>query len=385
MTETLGTCQFTKDPHPQDTHDVHPDDDYFCGNWQPLGNGISTAPTGAILGTCDRGHVPPDHKYSGQHAFVDSECVNWKPVAPEPIQVEPSIWKWPPRTTCRFGDATCPCNDGDSCNHVDYPERAKLNERLADRKVEIDPQDIGIPHLREEIPLAPEPHECKPSCHNPCLLDDGKPDWRERNGASLAPPDRMEKFINRVIDEVEEAGIKDEHAEEEETNQSPASPPGKGQTAQSESGAESFSSSAKRSENSGKRLVAPSLRALELYYAQKDGCPNGHPSGCGKICLECVADELTSLRAERDQAERIVSKSRKEIIRKYVAYRRMAESSHCCFQRVEDAQDAIEKLESQVLELTASREELQKELKAANKEIKELNRPRGMSWEEATS
>jgi hypothetical protein len=32
----------------------------------------------------------------------------------------------------------------------------------------------------------PEPHKCKPSCHNPCLLDDGKAGWRERAVAQPA-------------------------------------------------------------------------------------------------------------------------------------------------------------------------------------------------------
>lgn len=39
------------------------------------------------------------------------------------------------------------------------------------------------------------------------------------------------------------------------------------------------------------------LRSLELYYAQKNGCRNGHHSAAGKICVDCVADELDRQRA----------------------------------------------------------------------------------------
>lgn len=42
------------------------------------------------------------------------------------------------------------------------------------------------------------------------------------------------------------------------------------------------------------------MDALALYYAQKGGCPNGHNPCCGKICLECVADELNSRRGVLD-------------------------------------------------------------------------------------
>jgi len=35
-----------------------------------------------------------------------------------------------------------------------------------------------------------------------------------------------------------------------------------------------------------------SMKSLELYYAQKDGCKL-HGDGHGKICVECVNDALT--------------------------------------------------------------------------------------------
>lgn len=39
------------------------------------------------------------------------------------------------------------------------------------------------------------------------------------------------------------------------------------------------------------------LRALELYYAQKDGCPKHKP--CGTICFECVADAINQALSEK--------------------------------------------------------------------------------------
>jgi len=38
-----------------------------------------------------------------------------------------------------------------------------------------------------------------------------------------------------------------------------------------------------------------------MYYAQIEGCPK-HDQHVGKICVECVADEISAERANRDAA-----------------------------------------------------------------------------------
>ena len=40
--------------------------------------------------------------------------------------------------------------------------------------------------------------------------------------------------------------------------------------------------------------VAANLKALDLYYQQKDGCPK-HIHGTGKICVECVNDAFVHI------------------------------------------------------------------------------------------
>lgn len=60
------------------------------------------------------------------------------------------------------------------------------------------------------------------------------------------------------------------------------------------------------SEKVGNNFLTPKLKALDLYYAQKDGCPNGHPSGAGKICVDCVAQALAERSCEHDGIESVL-------------------------------------------------------------------------------
>ena len=52
------------------------------------------------------------------------------------------------------------------------------------------------------------------------------------------------------------------------------------------------------SENQGP--ITPGQRALELYYAQRAGCKKHH-NGAGRICVDCVADEIAVLRDALDR------------------------------------------------------------------------------------
>ena len=66
------------------------------------------------------------------------------------------------------------------------------------------------------------------------------------------------------------------------------------------------------SENQGP--ITPGQRALELYYAQRAGCKKHH-NGAGRICVDCVADEIAVL---RDALDRELREGRNDMLRWWI-------------------------------------------------------------------
>lgn len=46
--------------------------------------------------------------------------------------------------TCRFGDATCPCQDGDSCHYVDQPGSPAMRPPEGE-DIDLPPSLLGVP------------------------------------------------------------------------------------------------------------------------------------------------------------------------------------------------------------------------------------------------
>ena len=103
----------------------------------------------------------------------------------------------------------------------------------------------------------------------------------------------------------------------------------------------------------GTALQYGQLRSLEMYYAQKDDCK--HHGGCGKLCVDCVADELTRLRTQLDQARRERDEEMMSFAQRYdnsVQFLQSQSQTYC--ERVIAAESKVAELQAELSQVRAA-------------------------------